>query len=104
MSTRAEVDIAIANLKAREDDERVTVMLNSVRAALPARLRVVAHRVTACPVAAERGSLRVLLDGQLVSEWGYSQALRKWTRWESAAYMSADAKSVERAIARVCKS
>lgn len=78
--------------------DAAAALLNSIRSACPARIRIVAHRVTLCARAAERGSLRVLLDGSLVGEWALSGM-----RWETAAYLGPDGRAVERAVKRVLK-
>lgn len=79
--------------------EEVGLTLAAIHAALPVAVDPV--RVKCSVPQAERGTLRVLLDGQLIGEWGYGVA--GWMQFESAAWLGTEGQKVYRACKRVLK-
>jgi hypothetical protein len=70
-----------------------------IRLELPAAIRE--GRVAHDAAKAERGTLRITFDGQLIGEWGHG--VLGWMQFESAAYMTSDAARAYRAAKRVLK-
>jgi hypothetical protein len=71
----------------------------TIRLALPAAISE--GRVTYSRQSAERGMLRLCLDGQLIGEWGHGVC--GWVQTESAAWLGTEGRKVYSAAKRVLK-
>jgi len=82
-----------------KSQHEIVETLEAIRFELPAA--VDPARVTVHLERAARGMLRVLLDGNLVGEWGHGVC--GWMQCESAQWLGTEGQKVYRAVKRVTR-